>query len=64
MVKSDKEEVVEQLIIFLVIVLIYLILRGTNGSSGNGKHGDGNSMYDYSDYINKRIDDEVKKGMR
>jgi len=54
----------EQLIIFLVIVLIYLILRGTNGGRGNGKHGDGNSMYDYSDYINKRIDDEVKKGMR
>lgn len=54
----------EQLIIFLVIVLIYLILRGTNGGSGNGKHGDENSMYDYSDYINKRIDDEVKKGMR
>lgn len=54
----------EQLIVFLVIVLIYLILRGTNGGSKNGRHGDGNSMYDYSDYINKRIDDEAKKDMR
>lgn len=51
----------EQLIIFLVIVLIYLILRGSIGGSGSRRHGDGNSMYNYSDYVNKKVDDELKR---
>lgn len=49
---------------FVLVMLIYLWLSGafdgnssSNGTNENQKFGDGKSMYDFKDYVNKHLDD-------
>lgn len=49
-----------ELIIFILTMLIYLALSGIFSGSNNQKFGDGNNRYDYKDYVNDKIDKDVK----
>lgn len=48
------------IIVFILTMALYLWLSSLgskgNKSGGNKKFGDGNSRYDYSDYVNSKID--------
>lgn len=50
----------EGIIVFILTMVVYLWLCSLgnkgNKSGGNKKFGDGNSRYDYSDYVNSKID--------
>lgn len=48
------------IIVFILTMALYLWLSSLgskgNKSGGNKKFGDGNNRYDYSDYVNSKID--------
>ena len=50
-----------ELVIVGISMLIYLALCGVfSGGNNNQKFGDGKDRYDFKDYVNKKVDNDLK----
>ena len=49
-----------ELIIFILTILIYLALSGVFSGSNNQKFGDGKDKYNFKDYVNDKVDKDLK----
>ena len=43
------------------VILMWFLLYGREKNNRNQKFGDGNSRYDYKDYVNNKVDHYNKK---
>ena len=48
------------IIVFVLTMLIYLALSGVFSGSNNKKIGDGKDRYNFKDYVNNKVDKDIK----
>lgn len=51
---------VVDIIVFVLTMLIYLALSGVFSGNSNQKFGDGKDRYNFKDYVNNKVDKDIK----
>lgn len=49
-----------ELIVFILTMLIYLALSSVFSGNNNQKFGDGKDRYNFKDYVNDKVDKDLK----